>query len=474
MTKLLPLVVDLDGTLIRSDLLFQTFFAHIKHNVLGVFDVFFWLAKGKANLKAQLAKNIPINVALLPYNIDVIEFIKSEKTQRPIILATASHSIYAEQIAVHLDLFDRFIATDKGVNLSAITKRDVLVSEFGAQGFDYIGNSYDDLVVWKVARKAYLVNTGRGLESQAREQGNVERVISCKPSQLLSLIKAVRMHQWLKNLLIFIPLLAAHQFRNPILLLLVVSAFLLFGFCASSVYLLNDLFDMEDDRHHPIKRERPFACGNLSVKTGMITTFFLLFTAFTGSYFLLPWKFTAALAGYYLLTLAYSLFLKRVMTADIIALAVLYTLRIVAGSFACGLVPTFWILAFSMFLFLSLALVKRYAELHDYRLKGQSDKASGRGYFPSDLEMISSLGASSGYLSVLVLALYIQDKTTITLYRNPKIICLTVPLLLFWISRIWLLTHRGQMNEDPVLFAIKDRVSVFIGLLFASIFMLAI
>ena len=162
------------------------------------------------------------------------------------------------------------------------------------------------------------------------------------------------------------------------------------------------------------------------------------------------------------------------MTADIIALAVLYTLRIVAGSFACGLVPTFWILAFSMFLFLSLALVKRYAELHDYRLKGQSDKASGRGYFPSDLEMISSLGASSGYLSVLVLALYIQDKTTITLYRNPKIICLTVPLLLFWISRIWLLTHRGQMNEDPVLFAIKDRVSVFIGLLFASIFMLAI
>jgi len=468
-----PLVVDLDGTLIRSDLLFQTLCTHTKHNVLGLFDAFFWLANGKTNLKAQLAKNVTIDVALLPYNDEVLEVIKSEQSQRPVILATASHRIYAEQIALYLGLFDRVIATEGEVNLSATTKRDVLVSEFGVQGFDYIGNSHDDLTVWKASRKAYLVNTGKYVESRARAQGNVEKIISCKPSSIRPLIKAVRMHQWLKNLLIFIPLLAAHQFHNPSLLLMVVSAFLFFGFCASSVYLLNDLLDMEDDRHHPTKRYRPFASGTLSVKSGIVTAFFLLVTAFSGAYLFLPWQFTATLAGYYLLTLGYSLFLKRLMAADIIALAILYTLRIVAGSFACSLVPTFWILAFSMFLFLSLALVKRYAELHDQRIKGKSDKTSGRGYFPSDLEMISSLGASSGYLSVMVLALYIQDKTTITLYRNPEIIWIAVPLLLFWISRTWMLTHRGQMHEDPVLFAIKDRVSLIVGVLFASIFILA-
>ena len=469
-----PLIVDLDGTLIRSDLLFQTLFAYIKHNALGAFDAFYWLSKGKANLKAQLANRVTIDATLLPYNEAVIEFIKSKKKQHPVILATASHRIYAEQIALHLDFFDRVIATEGEVNLSATTKRDVLVSEFGVQGFDYIGNSHDDLVVWKASRKAYLVNVCRCVESQARVQGNVEKVISCKPSPVRPFFKAIRLHQWLKNLLIFIPLLAAHQFSNPHLLLQVVSAFLFFGFCASSVYLLNDLLDMEDDRHHPTKRHRPFVSGHLSVKTGIVTALFLLITAFSGAYLFLPWQFTTALGGYYLLTLGYSLFLKRVMTADIIALAVLYTVRIVAGSFACGLVPTFWILAFSMFLFLSLALVKRYAELHDQRLKGKSDKTSGRGYFPSDLEMISSLGASSGYLSVMVLALYIQDKTTITLYGKPEIIWIAVPLLLFWISRIWMLTHRGQMHEDPVLFAIKDRVSLIVGVLFASIFMLAI
>jgi 4-hydroxybenzoate polyprenyltransferase len=469
-----PLVVDLDGTLIRSDLLFQTFFAHIKHNVLGAFNAFYWLSKGKANLKAQLANRVTINASLLPYNEAVLEFIKSEKAQRPIILATASHRIYAEQIALHLNLFDRVIATENEVNLSATTKRDVLVAEFGAQGFDYIGNSHDDLIVWKASEKAYLVNTGRDVESKARALGNVEKIISRRPSPIRPLIQAVRLHQWLKNLLIFIPLLAAHQLRNPILLLQVVSAFLFFGFCASSVYLLNDLLDMEDDRHHPTKRHRAFASGNLSVKTGLVTAILLLLTAFSGAYLFLPWQFTVTLVGYYLLTLGYSLFLKRVMTADIIALAVLYTLRIAAGSFACGLIPTFWILAFSMFLFLSLALIKRYAELHDQRLKGKSDKTSGRGYFPSDLEMISSLGASSGYLSVMVLALYIQDKTTITLYRNPEIIWIAVPLLLFWISRIWMLTHRGQMHEDPVLFAIKDKASLIVGVLFALIFMLAI
>jgi len=469
-----PLVVDLDGTLIRTDLLYHSFFAYVKQDAFSVFKSFFWLMKGKANLKAQLAERVPINVSQLPYNEELIRFLQSEKIQRPVILGTASHRLYADQVAQHLDIFDKVLATEGDINLSANKKRDFLVAEYGEKGFDYIGNSHDDLAVWKVARKAYLVHPERGVESCARSYGNLEKVISPRLSPLRPLIKSIRLHQWMKNLLIFIPLFAAHHFRNPLLLLQVLSAFFFFGLCASSVYLLNDLLDMEDDRQHPTKRHRPLASGELSVKIGIVTATLFLIAAFTGSVVFLPWQFTAALGGYYLLTFGYSLILKRVMTADIIILAVLYTMRIVAGAFACSLVPTFWILAFSMFLFLSLALVKRYAELHDQRIKGETAKTTGRGYFPSDLDMISSLGAASGYLSVMVLALYIQDKTTISLYRHPEMIWLACPILLFWVSRIWMLTHRGQMHEDPVLFAIKDRVSLIVGVLFASVFLLAI
>lgn len=470
----LPLVIDLDGTLLRSDLLIESGLAFILARPAHVLAPLGWLTSGKANLKKRLAMAATLDVTDLPYDPQVISLIEEERAKgRRIILATASHLIYAEQIAAHLKLFDDVLATEGTTNLSAGNKRDRLVKEFGEQGFDYAGNSHADLPIWAAARRAYVVNPEAGVEAKAKALGNVEKVIAFPRNRLKAWAKALRFHQWLKNMLIFVPLLASHQLDNMELPLKGLLAFFFFGLCASSAYLLNDLLDLADDRHHTSKRHRPFASGLLSLKAGLFAFPVLLAASFGGALWLLPWKFVAALATYYLLTLAYSLSLKRLMLVDAITLALLYTLRIVAGAFALGLSLTFWMLAFSMFIFFSLALVKRYTELLDARSKGIVEKTRGRGYYPDDLEMISSLGAASGYISVLVLALYIQDQSTFALYRHPHLIWLACPMLLYWLGRTWLLAHRGQMHDDPVVFAIKDHVSWLVGGLFGIIFWLA-
>ena len=469
-----PLVIDLDGTLLRSDLLIESGFAFIKDNPSRLLSALRWLIKGKAFLKEQLAKSAPLDVTVLPYDPEIISLIEKERAKgREIILATASHRFYAEQIAEHLNLFDQVFATENAINLSRQNKRDRLVENFGEHGFDYAGNSHDDLPVWKAARKAYLINPEAGVVAKAGEIADIETVYDSRSSQLKAWIKALRIHQWVKNLLLFVPLFASHKINEPDLLLNGLLAFLFFGLCASSVYLLNDLTDLEDDRHHKTKRYRPFASGSLSLKSGLLVFPALIITALAGSFLLLPWKFTIALALYYLITVAYSVYLKRKMVVDVLTLASLYTLRIIAGTFAFDVELTFWMLAFSMFIFLSLALIKRYAELQDARSAGIVEKSKGRDYYPGDLEMLSSLGAASGYLSVLVLALYIQDSQTVSLYSHPQVIWLACPLLLFWVTRVWLITHRGEMHEDPIVFAIKDRTSLLTGLLFATIFWIA-
>jgi 4-hydroxybenzoate polyprenyltransferase/phosphoglycolate phosphatase-like HAD superfamily hydrolase len=469
--RAVPLVVDLDGTLLKSDMLLELGMAFVRHHPLRFLQPPRWLMQGKAALKENLSKAAHIDVSVLPYDAAVIELIKAAKAaERPVVLATASHQIVAEQIADHLQLFDRVLATEAGRNLSAHNKRDLLVENYGARGFDYVGNSLDDISVWSAARHAIVVNPERGVEAKARALGNVTDVLYSNVATSKDWLKALRLHQWMKNALIFVPLLAAHQITDITLLMQGVLAFLLFGLCASSVYVLNDLLDLADDRHHKSKRFRPFASGRLPISRGIIIFPLLLLTAFGLALVSLPLFFSLALLVYYVLTLAYSLVLKRQMAIDVIALALLYTMRIIAGAAAFSLALTFWMLAFSMFIFLSLALVKRYAELNEARQKGKIEKTRGRGYYPSDLEMISSLGASSGYLSVMVLALYIHDSVTMSMYRHPQIIWLACPFLLFWITRVWMLTHRGQMHDDPVVFAIRDRVSLVIGALFCLVF----
>lgn len=468
-----PLVIDLDGTLLRSDLLLETGVAFLRNNPLRILNTLKWLLRGKATLKEKLALATELDVSVLPFDPNVIDLIVRERNGgRQIVLATASHCSLAEQISSHLQLFDKVMASDSNCNLSSTRKSNLLVEYYGEKGFDYVGNSLDDIAVWKSARHAYVVNPEAGVEKKARQLGNVIEVIQSNKPTLKDWSKALRLHQWLKNALIFVPLLAAHQLTNPVMLVQGVIAFIMFGLCASSVYVLNDLLDLADDRHHVTKKHRAFASGRISIRSGLTIFPMLLLCAFFGA-MVLPWEFPAVLVAYYILTLAYSLLLKRKMAVDVISLAMLYTIRIVAGAAAFSLPLTFWILAFSMFIFLSLALVKRYAELYDARVKGRTEKTRGRGYFPADLEMIASLGASSGYLSVMVLALYIHDQVTAELYTHPQVIWLACPLLLYWITRVWMLTHRGEMHDDPVVFAIRDKTSLIVGAMFGLVFWIA-
>ena len=466
-----PLVVDLDGTLLHSGLLLESGVAFLRSAPARLPVLLKWLAHGKAALSEGLAGATQVDVSVLPYDAQVIALIEAERERgRHVVLVTEGHPTLAERVAEHLNLFDEVLGTGAARKLSPSGKRDVLVERYGRLGFDYIGNSHDDVPVWAAAREAYVVNPDLGVESRAQAQGNVRTVIRRKGTTTRDWMRALRLHQWTKNALIFVPLLAAHQVTDPWLLWQGVLAFVLFGLCASSVYVLNDLLDLPDDRHHPSKRHRPFAAGRLSITAGVIACIALLVLSLAGAALLMPWRFAGVLATYYALTLAYSVFLKRKMAVDVIALAMLYTLRIVAGAAAFAVPLSFWILAFSMFIFLSLALVKRHSELGQASRQGDTNKTRGRGYYPGDLGMIASLGASSGYLSVMVLALYINDQRATGLYAHPQVIWLACPLLLFWITRVWMLTHRGQMDDDPVVFAIRDRISLVVGALFALVF----
>jgi 4-hydroxybenzoate polyprenyltransferase/phosphoserine phosphatase len=471
-----PLVVDLDGTLLKSDMLLETALAFLRKWPMRFYQPLLWLLQGgKTHLKANLAEEVFVNVANLPFNEVVLDWLRKEKAKgRFLVLATATHRIYDEKISEHLGLFDHVLATEQHINLSASRKRDALIDVFGEEGFDYVGNSHDDVVVWEAANAAIVVDPDVGVVQRAGTVANSVEVIETRKGAMWAWLKQLRLHQWLKNILIFVPLIAGHQVGSLPLLTNALLAFLFFSLCASSVYVLNDLLDLNEDRDHPRKKFRPFAAGSLSIKSGMMAFPALLITAFAGSWMFLPPLFTVGLALYYLITLTYSLQLKRVVIVDVVTLAILYTIRIVAGAFATGVELTFWLLAISMFMFLSLALVKRYAELHMVKSKGIDEKISGRGYYPSDLELLSSLGAASGYLSVMVLALYIQDPSTAHLYSNPKYIWLACPILLFWVSRTWMLAHRGEMHDDPVVFAVKDRVSLLTGALMLLVFWLAV
>lgn len=470
-----PVVVDLDGTLLKSDTLFETANELMFANPLNLFKIAVWLHQGKVILKSQLAKMSNIDPVTLPYNNSVVAWLHDQKTLgRRLILATASHRLLADKVATHLGFFDEVLATEGELNLKAQNKRDVLVERFGESGFDYVGNDEPDMVVWQSARKAYVVSSSPAFISRVKALGNLEKVFS---AELLprgfALTKALRPHQWIKNLLIFVPLLAAHLFTDGISLFNSALAFVIFGLTASSVYILNDLADVDDDRHHHRKRFRPFASGNLSLLTGWLAWPLLLLTAFILGSTFLPLSFTGVLGAYFVLTLAYSLRLKQSAMLDVLTLAGLYTIRIIAGAAAIAVPLSFWLLTFSMFVFLSLAFIKRFSELKSARHSGHEGNIRGRGYVHQDLELVSSMGSGAGYLSVLVLALYIQDVHTAELYAAPQVIWLACPILLYWISRAWLIAHRGQMHDDPIVFAIKDRVSWIVGGCFLGVFALA-
>lgn len=450
------LCVDLDGTLLRSDILYESLLALLARNPLYLFLIPFWLLGGKAAVKRQLASRVTLPAETLPYDERVLEILRST-TQRPRVLCTASDQLLVQPIADHLGLFDEVIASDGQTNLSGRNKGDALAQRFGERGFDYMGNGRVDLLVWARAGGAIVVNNGAQL---ARDAGRQTEVLAHLPSQnggLMTWIKALRVYQWLKNLLVLVPLLTAHRFLDPASLVDAGIAFLAFGLCASGVYLLNDLLDLTPDRMHPRKRKRPFAAGTLPLLHGLLVAPLITLMGFALA-LLCSVEFTVVLLCYYVMTLSYSLQLKRIVMIDVVLLAALYTVRIIGGTVAIGSELSFWLLAFSMFVFLSLAMLKRYTELASALANGKQ-LAQGRGYSVADLPLVQSLGAAAGYIGVLVFALYINSPESLELYRHPKVLWLLCPMLLYWISRMWIVAHRGNMHDDPIVFAATDRGS---------------
>ncbi|MCB1739774.1 MAG: UbiA family prenyltransferase [Gammaproteobacteria bacterium] len=462
-----PLAVDLDGTLVRTDLLVESLLLLLKRQPLHLFAaLLWWLRGGRANLKAQLAQRVMPDPLTLPYRRCVLEHLRQARaTGRRVVLATGADAGLAARVAAHLGLFEAVLASDGQTNLTGSRKRSRLVDEFGEQGFDYLGDGDHDHAVRRSARISLVV--GRRPDPDPR----VQWLQDPDAGSARDLLRELRMHQWVKNVLVFVPLLASHRIVEPEHLAVAALAFAAFGLCASSVYVLNDLMDLGADRRHPSKRHRPLASGKVSMAAALTIIPVLLVGALLIG-LLLPWGFMALLALYFLVNVAYSLRLKSVVILDVLVLATLYTLRIAAGSAAVDIWPSTWLLAFSMFAFLSLALVKRYAELMTMRAV-DGPTARARGYRLDDAELLSSLGGGAGYLSVLVLALYIDSASGQALYRTPELLWGICPLLLYWDSYLWLMAHRGLMHDDPLVFAQRDKVSRILLVLMVVVWIIA-
>ncbi|MEN8175369.1 MAG: UbiA family prenyltransferase [Pseudomonadota bacterium] len=453
-----PLVVDLDGTLVSTDLLLESSFLLARKHPLQVLKLPLWLARGKAYLKHRLARLVSPETHTLPYNQPLVEYLRSEKLRgRHLVLATASDERIAQSVADELDLFDTVVASDGSANLSGWRKGTRLVEAFGSKGFDYAGNSRKDFPVWREAREAILVNAAPRVRKAAERRFDVEKIFTSANAGGSAYWHALRPHQWLKNMLVFVPLAASHQLYDIALLAQAALAFVAFSLCASSVYVLNDLLDLPSDRRHPHKKDRPVASGQIPLSHAVaMTPLLLVMAAAVGLW--LPPAFLAVLGVYYGLTLAYSLHLKDVVMLDVLVLATGYTLRVLAGGAAVEIAPSPWLLAFCVFLFFSLALTKRYAELVTMRT-AVGARARARAYLLEDAELLAALGGASGYLSVLVLALYITGDMVRELYGRHELIWLVCLLLLYWISHLWLMAHRGRMHDDPLVFALRDGTS---------------
>jgi 4-hydroxybenzoate polyprenyltransferase len=459
-----PLCVDLDGTLILTDLLLESLLLLIKNRPFCLLLIPYWLLQGRAVLKAEIALRVTLNPAALPYNDKLIRWLESERRlNRRLWLCTATNESLAERIAAHKKLFDGILASNRGLNLAGVNKAAQLVERFGDRSFDYCGNERRDIDIWKCARAAIVVNGSERFLREVAQHAPVIHAFSRRKNAFRSIGLAMRPHQWAKSLLVAVPLLAAHRANDADSAIVVLLAMVTFCLCSSSVYVLNDLLDLEADRGHPRKSKRPFAAGDLPLSIGFALIPVLLGLSLITALFL-PNRFLPVLATYYCFTIAYSFGLKGIVIVDVLTLAGLYTLRIIAGAAAISISLSFWLLWFSMFLFLSLALVKRFSELNSLHRLSRSH-AAGRDYAVDDLPVLQSLGIASGYLSVLVLALYINSPEIDALYSRPSIIWTLCILMLYWISRVWVIAQRGEMNDDPVVFALKDHASQAVGIL---------
>ncbi|MDM0054881.1 UbiA family prenyltransferase [Variovorax fucosicus] len=462
----LPLYVDLDGTLIATDLLHESLLQLVRTEPLSLLQLPGWLLRGKAVLKREVAQRVEIDVTTLPYRPQVLQHLREARAAgRRIVLATASDAKFAKQVAAHLGLFDAVIASDGARNLGGVHKLAAIQADAGGAAFAYAGDRAADMPVWRGSGAAVVVSRSRGLAREAGLNTRTEAVIEPAAAPFGRYLYGIRLHQWLKNLLIFLPLMPVLHDLTADILVDAALAFLVFGLMASGIYVFNDLLDLASDRRHHRKYRRPFASGEIPVGQGLLISASLGAVSLALSVALLPWEFVGVLLLYMALTTAYSVFLKRRAVVDVFALAGLYTIRLAAGATATGLPLSFWILSFSLFIFLSLALAKRYVELTGPHSKVTTEK-NDRGYYVTDATFVLCAGVSAGQMSALLLSLYINNQDMMARYAHPAYLWMLIPVFLFWIIRIWLKAVRGVLHDDPVVFAARDwvsRVAVCIG-----------
>jgi 4-hydroxybenzoate polyprenyltransferase/phosphoserine phosphatase len=458
-------VWDLDGTLLSTDVFGESVTRLMLGRPWMLPRVVIWLLQGRSFCKQRVAEATIDTWTRWPVRPEAEAMILEARQEGiPVVLATAAHTIVATRIAADLGCFDAVLATTADVNLKGERKLHAVkdwVRENGCDGFSYAGDSRADLALWRSADRVIVVEPTAHLERSVRALGKPVEVIGQRKSIPRSVIRALRPHQWIKNLLVFLPMILAHRFDRDTLVS-VVCAFVAFSACASTVYLVNDIADLDADRDHPKKRRRPLASGRLAIPEAAATAAGLLLGATTISMVFLPPAYGMILAAYLATNLVYSTWLKRKPIVDVMMLAGMYAVRVEAGGVAAGVELSVWILAFSLFFFTSLAFVKRCAELRRIKVTG-SQLSSARGYRVEDLPILESLGAASGYVSVLVLAMYMNSQQMRLLYGDSRFLWLICPLVLYWITRVWLLVHRGNLDEDPVVFAIRDRVSLLIA-----------
>lgn len=461
--------VDLDGTLIAADLFWEALLRLMIRSPWLVMSLPGWALRGRAYFKKQVATRIAIDAGNLPYRDEVLSYLDQARERGDtLVLATASDELYAREVHRHLGIFSDVLASDGVVNMSGRKKAQALISRFGSGGFHYIGNDWADVHVWSAGGSATIVAAPQRLIRNVQRKVPIRKVIAPARTRLLALARAMRPHQWAKNVLVFAPLIAAHGiFRiGPVTATAV--AFATFSLCASGIYILNDILDVEADRLHPRKKSRPFAAGELSIPLGLASAGALLSAGLLLAGLAASWKLTAILAIYIAVTTAYSTWLKREPVVDVFVLAGLYVLRLVAGAVAASIALSTWLLAFALFFFLSLAFVKRYTELAGH------GRTPGRSYTPDDAMWMHAIGTSSGYMAAVVMALYVSAPDVTSLYSRPKTLWLLCPLLLFWITRTWFRAGRGQSHDDPVVEALKDPVGYLCALALAVILLVAL
>ena len=465
-----PLCVDLDGTLILSDVLWESIVKVWSKPSAGLRAA--WaLRNGKAAMKSVLAEEITVDPSALPYREDLLAYLRLQQEEgRRLVLVTATHISIAQRVADFLGIFSDVMATDEQINLGGERKRHALVAAFGEKGFDYIGDHPKDVAIFSSARLSLLADPSDRLKQKAGKVGKVDKVFEHKRRWIKVIPRALRVHQWAKNALLGVPMITAHMVLDVHAWINLVLAFVSFSLLASATYIVNDLHDLAVDRKHPHKRYRPLASGDLPIPAGIGLSIILSIVSFWLTLTFLPRMFTVFLVIYTILTLAYSFDLKRRLIVDALTLAILYTIRIIAGAIAINVVLSEWLLMFSLFFFVSLALMKRAIEL-DEVLDGK--KIPGRGYFPTDLDIIRSIGPTSGLISVLVLGLYINSPAVSKLYQTPQMLWLLTPLMIYWITRIWFLANRKQVNHDPIVFAIMDYRSYVVACIAGVIMVLA-